>query len=110
MEGMVTDEAGLIVGHAVTLAAAERETTHNGMGIALPDDLTAGTPDLLERGLLRKHDHQPARQQNAALVGPVRMQVDDRPCEPGRGARIANGRDDLREAAAVIEMPVGQED
>src|SRR5262249_2973847 len=110
MEGMVTDEAGLIVGHAVDLAAAEKETTHNGMRVALPDDLTAGATDLREGGLAREHDPHPARQQNAALVGPVRMQVDDRPCEPGRGPRIANGRDDLRKAAAVIEMPVGQED
>jgi hypothetical protein len=37
------------------------------------------------------------------------MQIDDRRRKPGSGPRLTDGRDDPREAAAVIEMPVRQE-
>ena len=79
------------------------------MGIVALHDLAAGLRDGLERGLLRKQEHRPARQQNAALIRPARMQIDDRPGQAGRGTGRADGANDLRKRAAVIEMPVRQE-
>ena len=62
-----------------------------------------------ESRLLRKHDHHAARHQYAALVRPVRMKIDDRPTKVETGSCLADSCNDSWKTAAMVEMPVRQE-
>src|SRR5215471_16884276 len=103
---MVTDEASLVGCDAIDRSAPKKEPTANRMGIGFGSDFAAGVCQDLEGGLQRKHDHRSARQQDPALVGSVRMQIDDRSCQSRCTSRGSNRSDHLWKAAAVIEMPV----
>src|SRR5215470_19719025 len=70
-EGVVAGEAGLIRRDAVDRTTTEKVASADGMRLIARDDLAASLRDVFECGFLREHDHQPARQENAALVWPV---------------------------------------
>src|SRR6516162_7979896 len=108
-EGIVANEARLILRRAVDRTASKEVAAADGMRPVGGNDLAAGLCDVFERRFLRKHDHHAARQQDAALVRPVRMKIDDRPAKPEAGTCLADSCNDSWKTAAVVEMPVRQE-
>src|SRR3954447_420862 len=102
-------EARLVRSHPIDAAAGEEKTLEKRMLLRLPDDVPAGTLELIEARLLREQDHRPGRQHDSALVWPVRVHIDERRGEPAAPARGGDCRHYFREPAAVVEMPVGEE-
>ena len=78
MKRVVTGKTSLVAGDAIDRAAAEEEAIADGMGIISRLDFSAARCEDIEGRLRRKHDHQPARQENPALIRTVRMQINDR--------------------------------
>jgi hypothetical protein len=109
-KGVVPGEALLIGGDAGDCPAAKKEAVADRMGAIMGYDLTAGLPDVVEGRLLRQHYYRPAGQQHAPLVRTIGVEIDERLCEARRQSRLGNRGDDPWETAAVIEMPVRQQD
>ena len=66
-------ETRLILGDAINCTAAEEEAVADRMGIVSGQDLTAGLREGVQGRFLRQQKYHPARQEKAALVGPVRV-------------------------------------
>src|SRR6516164_405091 len=81
-EAVVACEPGFVAGYAIYCTTPEEETSTDGMGFGAGDHLASGSSDVLESRLLRHHQHHPARQQDAALIGPVRMKINNWPGMP----------------------------
>jgi hypothetical protein len=109
-KGVVPGEALLIGGDAGDCPAAKKEAVADRMGAIMGYDLTAGLPDVFKGRLLRQHYHRPAGQQDAPLVRTIGVEIDERLREARRQPRLANRGDDPWKTAAVIEMPVRQQD
>jgi hypothetical protein len=107
-KAVVTDETSLVAGYTIDLTAPKEKAATDGMGIIAGDHLAPGLRDAFESGLLRQHNHQPVRQQDAALIRPIWMKIDNRPGMPCIQPRLRDGSDDFRKTATVVEMPVRQ--
>ena len=79
------------------------------MDVGVGDDATAGRLDGVDGGLRRQHGEDVERREDAALVGPVRVDVDDERRATGTVAGRGDGGDDGGDAAGVVPVPVRQE-
>ncbi len=99
---------GLVVGRARNGAAAG-EAGH-GVLLGVQADVAAGGGDRLQRRLGRQQHQETGRAEAAALLRAIRVEVDDR----GGPARLAPRARHLGhhagQRAAVVEVPVRQED
>ena len=82
---MVADEAGLVGGDAVDRPAAV-EQLGDGVRIGQALDDATGGCELVEGRFGREQGEGAGGQQDATLVGPVRVDVDDWCGLPGGGA------------------------
>ena len=76
VEAVVPGKTGLLLGNSLDCAAGKKETFAQRTGFIALDDLAACLRDLGESRLVGKHGHHPARKKDAALVRPLRMQID----------------------------------
>jgi hypothetical protein len=109
-EAVVAYEPGFVAGYAIYCTTPEEETFTDGVGFSAGDHLASGSSDVFESRLLRHHQHHPARQQDGALIRPVRMKINNWPGDARSRPRLRDGGDDFWKTATVIEMPVRQED
>ncbi len=101
---------GLVGRHARDRAAAEEEATTDEVGVGRLHDAAAGGCNGLEVRFGRQQHQRAVRGHQAALIGAVGVQVDDeRRRRAGAGARRGDRSHHLRQPAAVVVMPVGEE-
>ncbi len=108
-EAVMSGESGLVLGRTFYRTATEKEAAADCMRIVMRNDLAASLRNRLERGFFGQQKHHTGRHEKAALVRPVRMQIDDRRAETCGVSCAADCCDDFRKRAAVIEVPVRKE-
>ena len=106
--GVVAWQAGFVAGLTRDVAAGEEEIGDN-VHVGVGDDAAAGCLDRFERRLGREHGEDVEWREDAALVGPVGVDVDDERRTSGAVAGGGDGGDDGGDAAGVVPMPVRQE-
>ena len=83
--GVVLPQPGLVARRYADVAAREEEAAGDGVGVRVPGDLAACRLDRRECGFPGQHRELPERGEQPALVGTVRMYVDQ---EQGRPAAV----------------------
>ena len=68
------------------------------MHVRVGDDVATGRLDGFDGGFRREHGEDVEGREDASLVGPVRMDVDDERRATGGSARCGDGGDDGRDA------------
>lgn len=76
----------------------------------MDDDASTSRFDRVEGGLGRQHREDVERREDAALVGPVRVDVDDEGVATGTVAGGGDRGDHAGDAAGVVPVPVRQEE
>src|SRR4051812_34298879 len=107
---MMAGKPGLIRRDALDPAAPEKESVQEGVVFRMPGDAGTRRREVLKPGLGREQDHHAARKENSALIRPVWMNIHEWRLAPGGLPGLGDCREDLRQRAAMVEMPVREED